>query len=150
MPLIKRSFIKSKKLYAINPSSFTVTERKFVNQHGEEHTGWNYSIKAVWYATRNNGYLAAFFGTIGTYHTSNNPNTKTNHEWSFEEFLEFYNSARYGGNPHGCWDGEGTWWNSSYSDSYAEQQAILPFLQDQLDNYPNIPAGYDGWYMLKD
>jgi hypothetical protein len=142
MPLIQAPFRASKKLYAFNPESFTVE----ASPGGNGFMGHRYSLEAIWFTRRSNGKRAAVIGELWDH-----SNTRyTPQPWGLAEFIEQIHTARYGGTPGGVWDGNVAWWGSGYADDGARQAAVLPHLQHQLANYPAIPAGYQGWYLLQD
>lgn len=143
MPIVRRpNFIISKKLYAIDPESFTVTE--YHRLADENHVTWRYEIDARWFSKRSNGRIGAFFGEL----TCISSNRNGGEMWTFKEFMDNYDSARYGGTAFGAWDGQGTWWDSDYANDLEAQNEILPSLKETLDNKPAVPKGYEGWYML--
>jgi hypothetical protein len=142
MPLIAHKFLASKKLYAFDKSSFTY-EQQFTSVNGIK-TGaytWRYTIQAVWFRKRSNGRLAAFTGILWDH-------SKTPQPLTADEFISTVHTARYGGTPEGCWDGNVAWWAKPYSDSEDLQAAKLPFLKDMLAHHPETPNGYDGWYLF--
>jgi hypothetical protein len=58
------------------------------------------------------------------------------------EFLECHDDGRHGGDCEGRWDGERYW--GAQEPGVIERH--LDLLRPMLANYPNIPAGYDGWW----
>lgn len=138
MPLEPHRFLASKRLYAIDKTSFRKEESRSVFQDGRpDIIGWKYHIEAVWFKKRSNGRTAAFFGSLWDYSLE---------EYDVEDLITQISTSRYGGDPYGLWDGVGTWWGTKFSNSHEEQTLKLPFLQEMLENYPQIPQGYDGWY----
>jgi hypothetical protein len=91
-------------------------------------------IEAVWYRRRAGvtvacaGHLSHGMGRDGT----TDP----------VRFLEGYEDGRYGGTCMARWDGERLWTDPSlpYVNPY------LDLLRPMLDGFPEIPAGYDGWW----
>jgi len=151
MPIVPvQKFVASKKLYAIDPASFEVQESSFTDPNtGVEYLSWHYTVKAVWFRKRSNGKLAAFIGLLGAGSTNRpNSNAKST-QWTFEDFIEGYNSARYGGHPYGCVDVEGgMWWSKEYSDDAAKRNVAAPFLTTMVANFPAAPAPFSGWFKL--
>lgn len=148
MPLIPApKFLKSKKLYAIDPASFEVTSNQ---THPSDPTKvgdvmHRYSMQAVWFGKRSNGLLAAFSGELWDFSSS-----RDGGPWNVDDFIQNVKTARYGATPLGCWDGYGAWWSKPAADDYALQQEVLPFYQNMLANYPAIPSGYHGWFSFVD
>jgi hypothetical protein len=140
MPLIPHDFRASKKLYAIDESSLVADLTPGSVSGGKDYV--RYSVQAVWFSKRSNGRLGAFTGTLwdGSIDVQN--------PWSIDDFIANIETARYGGNPEGCWDGKASWWAKPYADDEAMQNARLPFLKEMLENHPNIPQGYRGWFLL--
>jgi len=149
MPILEHRFLASKKLYAFDLNSFKAWE--LPNLTADGYKMWSYSIQAVWFAKRNNGLRAAFFGAIGDTSTARptaDPSIPTT-EWTRDEFFAHYKGARYGASPYGCWDGQAPWWGKDeYRNDFQAQQLAIPKLQDMLNHFPDIPTGYDGWYAL--
>jgi len=50
--------------------------------------------------------------------------------------------GRYGGTTHARWDGVRYWGDEDVK----EMQRFLGVLKPMLDAYPEVPAGYDGWW----
>jgi len=147
LSLVTRSFIASKKLYALDLDSFEATvEETRTRDDGVEFTSFNYHVNAVWFRKRRNGRVAAFYGTVGDRNTTLPNHKAPSHLWDLNEFLMYSDNGLSGGRPLGCWDGQGTWWDSQVADDFQEQQRVLPMLQDMLNNHPDTPAGYTGWY----
>jgi hypothetical protein len=146
-------FAASKKLYAIDEDQFHIKhESEYVSRKdGKTYTVFQYAVPAVWFTRRRaSGKRAAFFGEI-TGSSSNEVHFPgdLDHAYSLAEFLA-HADGRSGGNPAGCWDGLGTWWNKAYSSDSTAQAAVLPFLKEMLENYPEIPKPYTGWYKYQD
>lgn len=139
-------FVISKKPYAIDRDSFEVNLASTSGASDPQLVMWKYKIQAIWFRKRSNGRLAAFSGTLSSLSTNRNGGT----EWSLEDFIAKFDEARYGGDPWGCWDGKGAWWSKTAADDYELQQELLSEYKSMLENYPNIPDGYDGWYQLKE
>jgi hypothetical protein len=95
---------------------------------------WSAQVAAVWFRKRR-GVLVACAGTLWGY--------QDEEPASAVEFLERSNDGRYGGDTVARWDGEGFWGNVSLAD----QQRHLAVLQPMLGAFPEVPPGYDGWWV---
>lgn len=133
--LIQDNFALSKKLYAINRNGFTVATD--TTQNGQPTH--RYALEAIWFRKRSNGRLAVFKGILWDFSRGGEP-------YTVDEFMEKVGTARYGGRPVGCWDGEETWNIPNLKEQLAFVQEVDPYLQ----NYPAIPSGYEGWYRMVD
>lgn len=58
------------------------------------------------------------------------------------EFLKQYTDGRYGGTCMARWDGERLWLDASLP----HVNPYFGILQPMLENFPAVPAGYDGWW----
>ena len=144
--LIFSPFLASKKVYALDPQGITFVERKNVDSAGTAYTMRSYQIPAVWFSRRSNGRKAAFFGVLWDSERTNDADGVPA-VWDLDAFIANCDTGHYGGTPFGCWDGQAAWWgDAAYSNDYAKQQEKLPFLQEMLEAYPAIPAGYEGWF----
>lgn len=122
-------FLISHRPYAIDPDSLKVTERK----REDGTSSWHATVWAVWFR-RKNGVNVACIGTLWDIQDS-----KPKTAW---QFAEQHDDGRYGGNTHGRWDGSGYW-----GDEDLEIQAkYLEVLRPMLENYPDCPYGWDGWW----
>lgn len=113
--------ILSKTSYAVDLSSLSRTP-----------TG-RHDVRAVWFR-RKDRKTSACFGTLWDYPRKDIANTL--------EFLENFTDGRYGGNCIARWDGT-TYWGEG------EPEAIehyLGLLKPMLEEYPDAPEGYDGWW----
>jgi hypothetical protein len=148
-----QQFAASKKLYALDETTFKIaSENDYVSRKdGKTYTYFRQTVDAVWFSRRrSSGKTAVFFGTISNGSTNEIHSDKdTGQPLTYVEFLARAD-GRAGGNPAGCWDGSGTWWDKDYARDFEAQQDILPFLKDMLANYPQIPLGYNGWYRFQD
>ncbi|MYZ39902.1 MULTISPECIES: hypothetical protein [unclassified Streptomyces] len=119
----------SRKPHAVDLGSLRVEERNRAD--GTHYYGGR--INALWFRRRA-GLTVACIGTL----------------WDFQherpvgaaEFLAAHNDGRYGPDCEGRWDGTSYWGNVTL----AVQKQHLAVLQPMLENYPNLPAGYDGWW----
>lgn len=93
-------------------------------------------IDAVWFRRRR-GVTVAVLGKLRDYQ-------KTPAPLSVVEALERYTDGRYGGSWTARWDGES--YVSEVPQPPEEMERHLELLRTMLDNYPEIPRGYDGWY----
>lgn len=131
-------FFISKRPYAVNLASFAATWHE-PTWRGDPPPNarkgtWNCAINAVWFRRRS-GVTAACIGYLWDIRTTEPANSLT--------FLEGLTDGRYGGTTLGRWDGEGYWGSEV---TLEEQNRHLEVLRPMLENYPEIPAGYDGWW----
>jgi hypothetical protein len=126
-------FLISRKSFAIDLNTI----------HGEQHERgdritFNGTADAVWYR-RQNGITRACIGTLGlwSHYLPRHLNLDDPHD-----ILTADLDGRYGGDCHGRWDGQRYW--GAQEPAVIEQHLAL--LRPMLTNYPNIPAGYDGWW----
>lgn len=142
MPLLTQStFASSKNLYALEPASFEAVE---LEQTHDGYDMWMYTINAMWFRRRSS-LTQAMFGTLREYSTAR-PNESTGARWRLADFIKHYR-AHGGGTPLGRWNGQAPWFGGEIATDYARQQVLLPKLQEALANYPEVPAGYVGWYL---
>lgn len=129
----EEKFVMSHKPYAVDLSSMRTT-----------HTGTRYDgtpmatvvLDAVW-IRRRGGTTVACTGTL----------------WDIQvpppgfalEFLAAHDDGRYGGRCAGRWDGTG-YWGAERPETVAQQMALL---RPMLENFPEIPDGYDGWWTFR-
>jgi hypothetical protein len=122
-------FLISRKPYAVDLS--TLRTQEHTRQDGTHY--YSGRIDAVWFRRRK-GVTVACIGTL----------------WDFQDdqpadaaaFLAAHDDGRYGGDCDGRWDGTGYWGNVTLD----EQQRHLAVLRPMLANYPDLPAGFDGWW----
>lgn len=117
----EEKFVMSRRPFAVDLSTFRVDEHGFSR------------VNAVWFRRRRGVTVSC----IGTLWGSLIPAPQTVHE-----FLERHTDGRYGGDTVGRWDGTG-YWGVEDPDEMAAHLAVL---RPMLDNYPNVPVGYDGWW----
>jgi hypothetical protein len=115
-------FLISRPLYAVDLTTFELTG-----------TGRS-NIDAVWFRRRK-GSTVACFGNVWNY-LRPRPQTA-------EGFLAAHDDNRYGGDCAARWDGRELW--SPGSDEL-ERADCLALLRPMLENYPEVPPGYDGWW----
>ncbi|WP_445520500.1 hypothetical protein [Streptomyces sp. NEAU-174] len=121
-------FLISRRPYAVDLSSLRRLER-------DPGKTWAWCVvDAVWFRGRKTEPVAC----IGTLRTIiDNPAPA-----DAREFLERYTDGRYGGDCDGRWDGENYW--GAQKPEVIEQHLAL--LRPMLANYPEIPAGHNGWW----
>lgn len=114
-------FLISQRLFAVDLSTLDLSEPT----HPQ--------MRAVWYRRRRGVTVAC----IGRLWDVQNPGPA-----DAAEFLARHDDGRYGGRCEGRWDGTGYWG--------AEQPAVveehLAVLRPMLDNLPQIPPTFDGWW----
>lgn len=116
-------FVMSHRPYAVNLDSFVI-----------QFDGCA-SIDAVWFRRRR-GVTVACVGYLWNYpHDDGALAVK---------FLQQFTDGRYGGNTLGRWDGTRYWGAQVPS----EIQKHLDLLRPMLANFPQIPTGYDGWWVF--
>lgn len=119
-------FVISRRPYAVDLSSLTVGEPSVL--------GWCSSrVNAVWFRRRAGVTVAC----VGNLRDSLYPAPKT-----AIECVERFDDGRYGGECEGRWDGE-RYWGAQRPDVI---EAHLALLKPMLANFPEIPAGFDGWW----
>lgn len=123
-------FVLSRKPYAVKLDSLRVEEPR-------TDTAGNLfaraELDAVWFRRRK-GVTVACIGVV--WDCQKPPPVDA------ADFLARADDGRYGGECHGRWDGTG-YWGSELPDVRDRHMAIL---RPMLDNYPQVPDGYDGWY----
>lgn len=122
--------ISGKTRYAVDLSSLTA-EPSGING------GYVWAdIRAVWFR-RKNRVTAACIGHLRDLQT---PAPK-----DAAEFLAKATDGRYGGRCEGRWDGT-RYWGAQEPETI---EAHLALLRPMLDSYPEIPEGFDGWYVYE-
>ncbi len=120
------SLVMSHRPYAVDLASLDV-------QSSFPRGRWVGSIPAAWFR-RKGGVTVACVGSL----------------WDFQgdepadaaAFLAAHTDGRYGGTCYGRWDGTRYWG----AQEPATIEAHLALLRPMLDNYPDVPAGFDGWW----
>lgn len=126
-------FLISRKSFAIDLSTLTGDQ----HPRGDLHA-FSGTVNAVWYR-RKDGVTRACLGTLMLFsHYLPEPLDLTDPTAVLSADLD----GRYGGDCHGRWDGE-RYWGAQEPDQMALH---LNVLKPMLDNYPQIPAGHDGWW----
>lgn len=119
-------FVLSRRTYAVDLDSLRVTEI------GEGYT--TATVNAIWFRRRR-GETVAVYGHLWDH--QNPPSL------SAAEFLARHDDGRYGGRALARWDGSALWAPETPFEEAAHRQATL---QRTLTDYPDVPAGYDGWW----
>ncbi|MEU9703032.1 hypothetical protein [Streptomyces sp. NPDC047981] len=129
-------FLISQKPFAIDLSTV----------HGEQHPrgdrhAYSGSANAVWFR-RQNGVTRACLGSLMLWqHYLPGPLDLTDPVAVLSADLD----GRYGGTCDGRWDGKNYW---GVQDLTVMQQH-LDILRPMLAAYPELPAGYDGWWTFQ-
>jgi len=141
MPLKKVAFNAHKKQFAFNRELFTVTSQPLDN--GRVFVSRR--VEALVFLPQRNGRIAAHLGVFTFLMNLHNP-ADTNTELTFDEVLELH-SAGNQFTSLANWDGSSVfyarglhWFNT---DMYNRSLAIL---KPALENYSEVPEGFDGWY----
>lgn len=125
-------FLISRRPYAVDLSSYALARHD--SDYPGARTTWHGTVNAVWFRRRS-GVLAACVGRLWDIQTADPGDVHT--------FLARHEDGRYGGDCVSRWDGASFWSASQDPETTA---AHLELLRPMLENYPDIPAGYDGWY----
>jgi hypothetical protein len=120
--------ISGKRRYAVDLASLTLEP----SSSGLTHA----TIRAVWFR-RKDRVTAACVGDLWDY-LRPAPADVT-------DFLARTTDGRYGGVCEGRWDGTRYW--GAQEPSVIE--AHLALLRPMLASYPDIPEGFDGWYVYE-
>jgi hypothetical protein len=117
------AFLISKKPYAVKTMSLDIS------LHG------SVTMQAVWFRRRA-GVTVACAGILWDHMPSVRDTA---------DFLDRIGTARYGANCVARWDGERLWTDPSlpYVNPYPD------LLRPMLENFPAVPAGYDGWWVFR-
>lgn len=113
-------FLISRRPYAVDLSSLCVDLHRC-------------TINAVWFRRRS-GKTVACVGYLWDYQRPAPADVA--------EFLRRHDDGRYGGECEGRWDGE-NYWGAQKPDVIEQHLALL---KPMLANYPDAPAGFDGWW----
>lgn len=92
------------------------------------------TLDAVWFR-RHKGRTVACIGQLWDFQNSRPADA--------EEFLARLTDGRSGGRCHARWNGTSYWGDDEH---YRDREAHLAILKPMLASYPDIPAGYDGWW----
>jgi len=130
-------FLISRKPFAIDLS--TVTGRQAGGINAISFSG---TCNALWFR-RQHGVTRACLGTLKLWsHYLPAPLDLDDPHAILSADLD----GRYGGDCHGRWDGTG-YWGAESLDAQARHLAIL---RPMLANYPETPAGYNGWWTFQE
>lgn len=140
----EEKFLISRAPYAVDLDSLSV-----VMNYGAKHVagGWvedrtkqfyRCTISAAWFR-RKSGVLSAHVGTLH--------GVRTTEPAGCIEVLSRFTDGRYGGDCKARWDGDSLWAPESTWEQMREYEA---FLRPMLENFPEAPAGFDGWWTFKD
>jgi hypothetical protein len=129
-------FVLSHRPYAVDLGSLTTDrhERQLGDSRGTHY--WSGQVGAVWFRKRR-GVLVAVVGTLWDY--------QDQQPFTAEQFLERADDGRYGGTALGRWDGESYW--SGCGGRLDVQREHMETLEPMLAAYPELPRGYDGWWV---
>ncbi|MDP4501033.1 hypothetical protein [Nonomuraea turcica] len=121
-------FVISRRPYAVDLSSLRLTE-----EQGHAGLFWRGRVDAVWFRRRK-GVTVACIGILWD----------SQHERPADAaaFLRAHDDGRYGGDCDGRWDGASYWGNVTLD----VQEQHLAILWPMLANYPELPAGWSGWW----
>ena len=135
MAIEESHYIASKTIYAINWDTFKITEHD-----REGYKSASAAVDAVW-TVRKHGEVQISKGTL---HHSFAINRTPAEFPSMENFIENFDT-RYGGTAVARWDGDYMW---APDTTLADMNALAAELDPMLENIPNVPEGYSGWYRL--
>lgn len=121
--------VLSRRQYAVDLTSLDLMERTF-----PEGSVWYGTVRAVWFRRRK-GVTVACVGAL----------------WDFQHhkpldvpgFLAVHDDGRHGGNCEARWDGRKYWDTDGRPETHVDGLALL---RPMLDNYPDVPRGFDGWW----
>lgn len=119
----------SRPMYAFNPDTW-------------HNTAGNPHVEAAWFKRRHGTIVV----TIGHYHPmvlnrSSRPTSDTYQAW-----IAAADDNRYGGTWSARSNGETTWFVEQEYRTAAATNRARDLLAAALAAYPEVPAGYDGWY----
>jgi hypothetical protein len=124
--------ISGKRRYAVDLASLKVeTEASYPGSDFRHAT-----IRAVWFR-RKDRVTAACLGYLRDY--LHQPISDV------ADFLARSTDGRYGGMCEGRWDGT-RYWGAQEPETI---EAHLQLLRPMLDAYPEIPEGFDGWWVYE-
>lgn len=98
------------------------------------------TVKAVWFK-KSQGEIAVCTGTLSAY---GKPGRRLHDE---TDFIANFDAGRYGGNTMYKWNGTEMW---GYQNNFVKLVEAHGMLAPILEEFPNIPTGYTGWYSIKD
>jgi hypothetical protein len=97
-------------------------------------------VRAAWFRRRR-GATVACAGVLWDFQGDPRPK-------DVPEFLRRHDDGRYGGRTQARWDGDALWTDSHISHTEAER-LLTDLLRPMLDNYPDVPRGFDGWWVFE-
>jgi hypothetical protein len=136
-------YLSSHAPYAVDPESFSVVEKwaTYTNPDGSSRRGetphYSMTIGAVWFR-RKAGVLTAHLGTLW--------DSELARPADWLSWLESFTDGRYGGRCETRYDGNNLW---SPETDWPEMQERQVFLQEMLDDFPQIPARHVGWWTFR-
>lgn len=92
-------------------------------------------VDAIWFK-KTRGEIAVCSGTLSNHDT-----------FTKDDFIAGFKYGRYGGNTQYKWNGFEMW---SHDNNFLDMIEAHKFLDPILENYPDIPVGYEGWYSIKE
>ncbi len=120
----------SRPMYAFNPATWR-----------ESRVG--FEVDAVWFK-RKDGVISAVCGTYSPMVLGGNYGRSPT-EGTYESWIAAADDNRYGGSWSAKWNGTGLL-VADTPVSPEQTQRYIDFLDPMLRNFPNVPAGYDGWH----
>lgn len=126
-------FLISKRPYAVDLGSLKLKHEPASGLYSHEF--WRGNIDGVWFRRRQ-GVTMACIGSLWDYQDVEPADG--------EAFLRAHKDGRYGGSTYGRWDGSGYWGYGGVS--LKEQNEHLAILQPMLENFPEVPDSYSGWW----
>lgn len=129
--------------YALRHDTFRVTEKwaTYTNPDGSSRRGespfYTMTVQAVWFR-RKSGVLSAQYGHLW--------DSTTEKPADLLAWIESFRDGRYGGHCNARWDGASLWAPES---SWEQMKEYAALLRPMLDNYPNVPPQFDGWWTFK-
>lgn len=119
-------YVHSHRPYAVKLDSLNISDRSC-------HT-----VEAIWFRGRVAEPIAVY-GALW--------DVQSEAPTDVHDFLRRHDDGRYGGNAYTRWDGTSLWAPNTEFYTAIERQRLL---QVALDNYPNVPEGFDGWWTFED
>lgn len=124
----------SRRPYAVDLSEPDSVEE---HRHADDALCYSIRVNAVWFRRRR-GVTVACIGSLWDF--------QDQRPESVEQFLLRHDDGRYGGTTVGRWDGE-SYWGSGVT--LEVQNRHLEILVPMLENFPETPRGYDGWWRFE-
>jgi len=128
----EEKFLISHAPYAVDLDSLKVEGF----QRGDGAERFRCEITATWFR-RKDGVVRSHLGLLWNYQSVRPADA--------EAFLRAHADGRYGGDCLGRWDGESFWGNVSLLEQMKQMDILIPMLED----YPDAPRGFDGWWTFK-